>query len=409
MRTSSTRRTFLTAGGIGLTAVLAAIQLPRLAESGALQPYDYLEYWSAGRAVLHGDNPYDGAVLYPLQAEAGTVYDVALMMWNPPWTLPVAMGLGAMPARAGQFAWFIANLLAVLGSAVLLWRAYDGPRRLTWVPVVVSFAFAPVAFLLLMGQFSGFLLLGLAGFLTAVRSNRWALAGGLAALTAIKPHLLILFALGLALEAVRTRPARKAVVVGGSVLLVAGLVPLAWNPHVWAQYRAATAASESVHPALTDWEHPTLGYAIRQALPGQPFNAMFLPAGVAAAGFLVYWWVRRRDWSWSVELPRLTVVSVLAAPYGAWAFDLVLLLVPVVQATAWLAQARVGRGTVAALAAAFLVGNALAVRTVFEPLSVANPWIAPMTLMGYLFVGWLTRPTAVPLHAPGRALCATQV
>src|SRR5262249_36887381 len=106
---------------------------------------------------------------------------------------------------------------------------------------------------------------------------------------------------------------------------------------------------------------------------------------------------------------RLTVVSVLAAPYGAWAFDLVLLLVPVVQATAWLARARVGRGTVAVLAAAYLVGNALAVRTVFEPLSVANPWIAPMTLLGYLFVGWLPRPPPVPRHAPGRALCTTQV
>jgi Glycosyltransferase family 87 len=408
MRTSGMRRTLLTAGGIGLTAVLAAVQLPRLAESGALQPYDYLEYWSAGRAVLHGDNPYDGAVLYPLQAEAGTIYDVALMMWNPPWTLPLAMGLGAMPVRAGQFVWFIGNLLAVLGSAMLLWRAYDGPRRLTWMPIAVSLAFAPVAFLLLMGQISGFLLLGLAGFLTAVRSNRWALAGGLAALTAIKPHLLVLFALALALEAVRTRAPRKAVAAGGMVLLIAGLVPLAWNAHIWGQYRAATAASESVHPHLNDWEHPTLGYAIRHALPGQPFNAMFIPAGVAVAGFLVYWWVRRRDWSWSVELPRLTVVSLLAAPYGAWAFDLVLLLVPVVQATAWLAQAQLGRRTVAVLAAAYLVANALAIRTVFEPLSVANPWIAPITLAGYLFVGWLTRPTAVPRPAPGRAVCAAQ-
>jgi hypothetical protein len=319
------------------------------------------------------------------------------------------MAVGAVPWRVGQLAWFAANLAAVAGSAVLLWRVYGGPRRLTWVPVVASLTFAPLSFLLLMGQISGFMLLGLAGFLTAVRANRYALAGVLAALTAIKPHLLILFALALGLEAIRTRPIRRVVVCGSLALLVAGLVPLVWNPDVWTQYREATReTSASGHPTLDQWIHPTLGYAIRTSLPGEPFNAMFIPAAVVMAVFPVYWWVRRREWSWSVELPRLTIVSLLAAPYGAWAYDQILLVVPLVQATAWLVRSPPDRKAVAALALAYLVWNGLTVMTVVEKNSTANPWIAPAALLGYLIAGWLTRPAATaPRPSPSPVLIPT--
>ena len=44
----------------------------------------------------------------------------------------------------------------------------------------------------------------------------------------------------------------------------------------------------------------------------------------------------RRSWDWPTELPRLTLAAALTACYGAWAYDLVILLLPLLQAVVWL-------------------------------------------------------------------------
>ena len=87
-------------------------------------------------------------------------------------------------------------------------------------------------------------------------------------------------------------------------------------------------------------------------------------------------------------MPWLTLYSALAAGYGAWAFDLVILLVPIVA----LAQAigrtgqlilLVGAGT------AYLGLNLAVLLTIREAGSQANPWIAPVVFASYT-LGWLT-------------------
>ena len=55
--------------------------------------------------------------------------------------------------------------------------------------------------------------------------------------------------------------------------------------------------------------------------------------------FVPYWLTQRRDWKWKEQLPLLLTVSVLTTAYGGWPFDLVLLLLPVLQ-TATLAARR---------------------------------------------------------------------
>ncbi|MCE9562210.1 MAG: DUF2029 domain-containing protein [Planctomycetes bacterium] len=385
-------RTILTFGVLVIVVVLTGEQLRELYDdTSLLRPYDYMEYWSAGRATLRGQNPYDGDVLYPLQQEMGTRYKDPVMMWNPPWTLPAAMIIGSLPWRMGQMIWFALNLVAVLVSAALLWRLSGGDRRLTWLSVVVASLFAPTTFLLLLGQISGFMLFGLVGFLWAVKSERFVLAGALAALTAIKPHLLVGFAIVLVLQSLRGNAVWKSVLSGGAVLVVFGLIPLAWNPAVWSLYREGTSvANTRSHPTLHNWEHPTLGYEIRQALPNHPFAAMFIPLAIAVPVVVGYWWLRRRDWNWLPELPRLILVSLLAAPYGAWGFDLVLLLVPVVQATTWLVAdgRRLLWGVVGSV---YLALNLLAISTITREGSMTNPWIVPVTFAGYLLVGWRTK------------------
>ena len=323
------------------------------------------------------------------------------MMWNPPWTLPLALPLGAMHWRIGQLLWFAANFAATAGSALLLWRSFGGPRDRAGVALALALGFAPTLFLLLLGQISGFLLLGLAGFLWAARCRRFALAGCLAALTAIKPHLFVPFALLLGLEAIHKSRYRRTVLAGALILALFAAIPLAWNREVWGQYLEATGAGEaSSHSTVREWVHPTLGYAIRQALPGAPFRAMFLPLALLLPLVAVYWYRRRQTWDWTVELPRVVLASILVAPYGAWGFDLVVLLVPVVQAAVWL---RPHRALVVRFAVAFAALNLLALLTLARENSMTNPWFAPAVAVGYLAAGFAASPrtsrTAVVLPA----------
>lgn len=385
-------RTVIMLGLLVAAVVVTAVRFRDLYENpNILRPFDYMEYWSAGCAMLNGQNPYDGEVLYPLQKQIGTNRDEPTMMWNPPWTLPMAMTVGAVHWRMGQLVWFAANLACVLLSAVTLWRLYGGEQRYAWVAIAVAVLYAPTPFLLLLGQISGFMLLGLVGFLWCVRADRYALAGVLASLTAIKPHLLVPFAVVLVLESLRGKPVWKSIVAGGLVLIIEAIIPLAWNPQVWSQYREATGTgSSSAHHTIHDWHHPTLGSELRWALPGQPFAAMFIPLAVAMPFVVGYWFRRREEWNWNTEMPRLVLISLIFTPYGAWAFDLVLLLVPVIQATIGiLADSR--RLLWWVFGIVFLMLNVLAISTVSEAYSIANPWIAPGTVVGYLLAAWLTR------------------
>ena len=50
--------------------------------------------------------------------------------------------------------------------------------------------------------------------------------------------------------------------------------------------------------------------------------------------FLWYRWTRRATWNTVEELPLLTMLSFLTTPYGAWHFDLVVLLLPILQVAA---------------------------------------------------------------------------
>jgi hypothetical protein len=47
--------------------------------------------------------------------------------------------------------------------------------------------------------------------------------------------------------------------------------------------------------------------------------------------FGLYRWVRRRGWDTCEQLPLLLLVSFVTAPYGAWPFDMVLLLPAIFQ------------------------------------------------------------------------------
>src|SRR2546425_7820696 len=83
--------------GLAVGVVVLGWQLTHLlANPFVLPPDDFVEYWAAGRLNASGENPYDPDRLVPLERETGRDVDEAGMMWNPPWTLTLAMPFGLL-------------------------------------------------------------------------------------------------------------------------------------------------------------------------------------------------------------------------------------------------------------------------------------------------------------------------
>src|SRR6266849_560672 len=113
--TRSPLRLILVGAGVLLAAALLVQQVGRLfADRSIMPPDDFVEYWAAGRLNAHGENPYDGANLLPLEREAGRDTDVPVMMWNPPWTLTFVMPIGLLESRLGQLIWLLLHLGVIL-------------------------------------------------------------------------------------------------------------------------------------------------------------------------------------------------------------------------------------------------------------------------------------------------------
>ena len=317
-----------------LTLLVASGWLVVTLSDQSIRLNDFVQYWSA--AVVHtgGGNPYDGQELLPHQRAAMGDLDQqqAIMMWIPPWSLALIAPLGLLPAKAAFLIWVVVQLTLVCVSVHWLWKVYGGPPGPGWA-FAVGIGFTPTLLLLYFGQVGGLCLFGLAGFLYAHSRGRPVLAGAAAALTALKPHLLLAFGLILALDALATGRGRRALV--GGLLAFGCAAGVAWviHPGVYPMYTAALTAPSSTevqqHPR--DWPLPTFSYWVRMGIAPDQFWVQFVPVVLACGWAAAHWFRRRDNWQWADELPLLVLVSVLAAPYGAWIFDLVLLLVPVVR------------------------------------------------------------------------------
>ena len=234
-------------------------------------------------------------------------------------------------------------------------------RSHRWLAAVVALSFAGTWWLVAYGQNTGFMLLGLAGFLHFRRADRPLAAGACAALTALKPHLLACFGVLLVANIAHaprvgdTRDRRRRDSRSHSAVAVTA------NPAVVAQFvETARHPAEGATP-LSAWALPVPAYWLRMWLAPDQFWVQFVPCASRAAASLRAVFGAGRDWDWSRELPLVVAVSVLATPYGGWIFDLPVLLVPVVYAAVarlvsvkqWAARGRVVVGQAAITVASF--------------------------------------------------------
>ena len=384
--------------GLLLVGVLLAVQVKQLLnDPSILPPDDFIEYWAAGYLNAHGLNPYDPEKLLRLQLAAGRDTDEAVMMWNPPWTLSVAMPFGLLPSRPSQLLWLALGLALVGLCAVWAWNVYGGPAKLRWLPAALAFTFLPTFFVLQSGQIGPLLLLGAVAFVALERSGRPFAAGAAAVLLAIKPHLAYLFWIALPVWALARWGRGWKVIVGGLLTGVAATaVPLACNPDVLRQYWEALA-----HRPPAQWVSPTLGSVLRLWFGETSFGLQFVPMLAGLVWLAYHGWKHRRAWDWGEQMPLLLLVSFVTAPYGAWPFDLVMLLLPVVHAAARLAQApenavAFGRPMSRRELVLFAVLAYVAIDLLALAMNVARLhsfwfiWMAPALLAAYGLAAWAT-------------------
>ncbi len=369
-------------------------------------PKDFSEYWAAGRLVRRGENPYNPALILAEERRVEPDRAEPLMMWNPPPALPVYLPLGLLPFREAGLLWVGGQFLAVVAACDLLARRYNptsppGCRRRpggrpSMVPAAVAachgrqtaareigsrsgFLFVGTWWMVAYGQNTGLLLLGLAGYLHFLYRGRPLAAGGCAALTALKPHLLLGFGVLLLADA-GTRRGRLVLLGGGSAILAALAVALLADPHVLGQYLAATRHPGPGATPLRAWELPVPAYWLRKAVAFDHFWVQFLPCGVVCLALLVWRVGAGRRWDLAKALPFVVAASALAAPYG-WTFDWTVLLVPVVWAVSRAAAGRRWALVVGMLAGqvAVLAGS---LATAGEPGFMRQAWwIAPSVLL----------------------------
>jgi hypothetical protein len=314
-------RHLLTAAGLAVAGLVFVGQIRQLlADPTIWPPDDFVEYWAAARLTLEGQNPYDESLLLPLQRAAGRDTDEAVMMWNPPWSLAVVLPLGLLDPRPAQLLWLAVNLAAVGFCGDRLWLLMGGKREQRWIGWVVALAFLPTLFALQSGQIPPLVLLGAVLFLECRRRGWPFLAGAATLLLAIKPHLAYLVWLAILCEALTRR--QFAVIAGGLTAgLVAVLIPLAFDPQLLHQYADAMG-----NRPPSQWKSPTIGTLLREVFGAELFRLQFVPVVFGLGWFAWHWRRHGQSWDWGEQLPLLLLVSFVTAPYGAWPFDMVLLL-----------------------------------------------------------------------------------
>ena len=304
------------------------------------------------------------------------------MMWNPPWSLAVVLPLGLFPAREAQLLWLAVNFAAIFFCGDRLWLLLGGARERRWVGWAIALAVLPTLFALQSGQIGPLLLLGAVLFLECERRGWHFAAGAATVLLAIKPHLAYLVWVAILFDAVAR--GRWRIVLGGAV---AGLVCCGCcRSH-------STRMSGSSTPTRSATARRRSGCRRRSARccgwrsAGAAFGLQFVPVAVGLAWFAWHWRSTTKEWNWREQLPLLLLVSFVTAPYGAWPFDMVLLL----PAAMWLVlragtAVRVGPS----IAGLIAVNVGCLVLNLLKISSFWFLWVSPAVLLLYV-VGTRTR------------------
>jgi hypothetical protein len=296
---------------------------------GILPVQDFVAYWGAARLTLIGGNPYDPGQLWPLEISVGSTQNRPEMLWNPPWTLPLMLPFGLFAYPAARLLALLVDIPILLFCASSIWKLYGGSRQRWWPPLLISITFVPALILLKLGQSGLWILLGVLGFLHFERRGQGFWAGASLILAAIKPQLLYLLWIGVLLWAIDRR--KWTTLLGMLVAAVIGTaIPLAFNPGLLGQY-----VYTMTHLTPVDMATGTIGSLLRVTFGIDKYWLGVIPSVIGTIWLLYHWYVKRKEWDWTEEMPILLLVCIATTAYG-WVYDAVVLLVPILQVAVWL-------------------------------------------------------------------------
>lgn len=294
---------------------------------------DFLQFWSAGYLNRMGINPYDHDEIINMRLLAGQqdfTPGVFYIMWYPPWLLSILMPFSLFDYPLSRLLWLLLNTSLITICADIIWRLCQGPPRLRWLTWVIAFTMMPTYVVLVIGQITPLILLGIAGFLKYVEAPResWVndlAAGAFLAMATIKPHFIYLYFIAVFLWIITTR--RWAVLLGTALgITVALLISIIFNPLIIKHFLAAVT---NYSPSA--WATPTLGFLLRSIIGGNNFFLQFVPPVFGSLWLYYYWRRNRNGWDWLEVTPVILLVSFVTAPY-IWTWDQVVLLIAIISA-----------------------------------------------------------------------------
>lgn len=354
--------------------------------------YDYIEYWAAARLLLSGGNPYSIEQLYLLQTSIGWTDTIPLIMWNPPWVLPLLIPFAYLNFVPAQLLWILFLCVLAIASTNLLWRIYGGKPTSFWLGWAVALTFAPTVITLLLQQIGLVTTFGIVGFLHFIGRDKPLWAGASLLLAAAKPHLVYLLWLILLLWSMTNRSWS---VITGLILatVVASAIPLALNPQLFNQYIDLYRTAPP--PTPREWETPTLARSLRLFIDNEKVWLQYLPVIGGIIWAIVYWSRRKANWVWRDDLPLVLLMSV-TTNFFAWTADQVIALPALIQATVWTAQSP-RPSQLLALTIYSAIGLAIIAIKFFTPFDFWYFWLATVWCLFYLHLRRTRMAAATPI------------
>jgi hypothetical protein len=203
------------------------------------------------------------AELLNMERAVGWSQPEPLVMWNPPWTLPLISPLGMLDYDTAQFIWFLLHALIIFVGAQILWQCYTGERKYARYGLVSVLVFPPIYFALLLGQIGPLILLGIIGFVFFAQREAWFFAGASLSLVSVKPHVCYLLWIALIFWVIKENVWQLALGAAVAGLLLV-LTPLWWNARDL--YTVRGAIEQSFRRAAKSMGDTDLGHCARRAI-----------------------------------------------------------------------------------------------------------------------------------------------
>lgn len=322
---------------IGIAIVLSAALVAVLTHYASrieskLPQRDSIAYWSAAVLLIHHSDPYNNTAVLDLERKHGYENSRPLVLRTPPWSLFMILPLAFLSPLWAWVTWLAVLVFCLMAGLRLCRRLYGRDDVPANALTIVAYLFAPVAACVVAGQMGLVLMLGVVLFLY-LEKDRPFLAGAALIFPLAKPHLLSLLWIAFVLWVVLRRKSKVAYGLA-SAFVIANLIALAFDPHVFIHYRAMLVQQDISYEFI-----PALSGMLRLLFFRRYFWAQFVPVAIGVLWSVLYIRANWKTWNWREHGPALLVVSVLVTPYE-WISDETILLPAVLQAVVFVYTAR---------------------------------------------------------------------